>query len=205
MIYEVRTYQILPRSLPEVLHRFGEAYEHRKGFSQMSAFWYSEIGPLNQIIHIWPYENAGEREKIRAEAGATPHWPPPIKDFIVSMNSEIFEGAPFCPEFVTGENGPYYEMRSYTMKPGTIPGMIESWSEKIDERRKRSPLTIAMYTDVGDLNKWVHVWSYNSLDQRNEVREQAKADGIWPPGGGGDRLVYQENKILLAAPFSPAR
>ena len=205
MIYEVRTYQIAPRSLPEVLHRFGEAYEHRKSFSEMSAFWYTEIGPLNQIIHVWPYENAGERERIRAEAGATPHWPPPIGEFLVTMNSEIFTPAPFCPEFKTGENGPIYEMRSYTLKAGKIPGMIEGWAPKIEERSKRSPLTIAMYTEVGDLNKWVHVWSYESLSQRSEVRDKAKADGIWPPGGGGDRLVYQENKILLPAPFSPAR
>lgn len=205
MIYEVRTYQILPGSLPEFLHRFGEAYEHRKGFSQMSAFWYSEFGPLNQVIHVWPYADAAEREKIRAEAGATPHWPPPVGEFIVSMNTEIFQPAPFCPEFLTGENGPIYEMRSYTLKPGKLPEMIEAWSEKIEERRKRSPLTIAMYTDVGDLNKWVHVWSYESLNQRNEVRDQAKADGNWPPSGSHDRLVYQENKILLPAPFSPAR
>ena len=41
MIYEVRTYQIVPRSLPEILHRFGEAYEHRKSFSELAAFWYT--------------------------------------------------------------------------------------------------------------------------------------------------------------------
>jgi hypothetical protein len=27
--------------------------------------------------------------------------------------------------------------------------------------------------------------------------------GIWPPKGGGDELVRQNNKILVAAPFSP--
>jgi hypothetical protein len=69
MIYEVRTYQIQPGSLQEVLSRFGEAYEHRKRHSELAAFWYSEIGPLNQIVHVWPYENAAERDRIAREYG----------------------------------------------------------------------------------------------------------------------------------------
>lgn len=205
MIYEVRSYQITPGSLPEVLHRFEEGYQHRKEFSELAAFWYTEIGPLNQIIHVWPYADAAERDKIRAEAGKSPHWPPAIKDFLVSMNSEIFTPSPFTPELMTGNNGPIYEMRSYTLKPGKLPAMMEGWKEKIDGRRERSPLIMGMQTEVGDLNKFVHIWAYESLNQRMEVRAQAKADGIWPPGGSGDRLVAQENKIMLPASFSPAQ
>ena len=45
------------------------------------------------------------------------------------------------------------------------------------------------------------------LDQRMAVRKQAVDSGQWPPPQGeGDSkygLVAQENKILLAAPFSP--
>ena len=38
MIYEVRTYDIKPRSLAEVEKRFGEAYEKRKKYSELAAF-----------------------------------------------------------------------------------------------------------------------------------------------------------------------
>jgi len=54
MIYEVRTYDLQPHSIPEVEKRFGEAYEYRKKVSPLAAFFHTEIGPLNQIIHIWP-------------------------------------------------------------------------------------------------------------------------------------------------------
>ena len=57
MIYEFRTYDLVPGSVNEVIKRFGEAYQKRKEFSVLSAFFYTEIGPLNQIIHIWPYED----------------------------------------------------------------------------------------------------------------------------------------------------
>lgn len=205
MIYEVRSYQIAPGSLPEVLQRFEEGYQHRKDFSELAAFWYTEIGPLNQIIHVWPYADVAERETIRGEAAKSPHWPPAIGEFLVSMNSEIFTPSPFTPEMMAGKNGPIYEMRSYTLKPGKLPAMMEGWKEKIEGRRALSPLIMGMHTEVGDLNKFVHIWAYESLDQRMEVRATAKADGIWPPGGGGGRLVAQENKIMLPAPFSPAQ
>ena len=46
-IYEMRTYDLKPRSLPEVEKRFGEAYEYRKKYSPLAAFWHTEVGPLN--------------------------------------------------------------------------------------------------------------------------------------------------------------
>lgn len=205
MIYEVRTYQIQPRSLPEVLRRFEDGYKERRKLSELAAFWYSEIGPLNQIIHVWPYADSAERDRIRAEAAKSPSWPPAIGEFIVSMNSEIFIPAPFSPTLKAGKNGPFYEMRSYTLKPGKMPEMLKSWSEAIEARTKLSPLTIAMHTELGNLNKFVHIWSYKSLDERNAVRDKGRETGVWPPKGGGDRLVAQENKILLPAPFSPAQ
>jgi NIPSNAP len=76
MIYEFRTYTLHPRTLPEVLKRWTDALEPRLKLSPLAAFWYTEIGPLNQIIHVWPYENTLERSKIRADAVKRGIWPP---------------------------------------------------------------------------------------------------------------------------------
>jgi len=51
MIYEMRTYDLVPRTVPEVEKRFGEVYEYRKRYSELAAFWHTEIGPLHQVIH----------------------------------------------------------------------------------------------------------------------------------------------------------
>ena len=64
---------------------------------------------------------------------------------------------------------------------------------------------MAMHTDAGDLNKFVHIWSYESLNHRAEVRKEAAAKGIWPPKSRRETLQIQTNKICLAAPFSPIR
>jgi hypothetical protein len=68
MIYEFRTYTLYPRTLPEFIKRWTDMVDKRQTYSKLAAFWYTEIGPLNQVIHVWPYENALERNKIRRDA-----------------------------------------------------------------------------------------------------------------------------------------
>ena len=76
MIYEIRTYRIAPGSLAEVEKRYGEAYEYRKKYSELTAFWHTEIGPLNEIVHVWGYKDLAERARLRGEAAKDPNWPP---------------------------------------------------------------------------------------------------------------------------------
>lgn len=203
MIYEIRTYDLQPHSVPEVVKRFGEGYQSRKQYSQLAAFWYTEIGPLNQIIHVWPYADAGERSRVRAESSKDPNWPPKIGEFAVRMESEIFTPLPFTPEIPSGDHGPIFEYRSYILKPGAIGGIVERWSEALEARTKLSPLLVALHSDVGALNKFVHIWPYENLEHRREVRAEAVSSGVWPPKGGAGTLVSQDSKIVLAVPFSP--
>ena len=204
MIYEVRTYDLKPRSLPIVEKMFEENLEHRTKYSALAAFFHTEIGPLNQIIHIWPYADLAERTRVRGEMAKETQWPPKIQEHVEKMNSEVFVPYPFSPEIKPGKMGPIFEMRSYTLKPGGTVEAGERWEPALPERLKLSPLVCVMRTEFGDLNKFVHIWAYESLNQRAEVRNRAKETGIWPPkGGGGNYLISQENKIMLPAPFSP--
>ena len=204
MIYEFRTYTLHPRTLPDVLKRFGDALERREKFSKLAAFWYTEIGPLNQITHVWPYENAQERSRIRAEAVKDGHWPPKVGEFLVDMKSEILEPLPFSPALDPSDHGPFFEMRSYVIKPGSAGAMAERWQEYLPGRLKLSPLIGVFTSDVGGLNQWIHIWAYKTLDQRIDVRNTAKDGGIWPPPGDSP-VIKQESKIMMAAPFSPIK
>ncbi len=96
MIYEVRTYDLKPGAIPQAEEAFAEALPYREKYSPIAAFWHTEIGPLNQIIHVWGYENLEERDNIRAAAGKDSNWPPKITPGnILNMNSEIWNPAPF--------------------------------------------------------------------------------------------------------------
>jgi hypothetical protein len=203
MIYEIRTYGIAPGSLAEVEKRFGEGYEYRKKYSPLTAFLHTEIGPLNEIVHIWGYTDLAERARIRGEAARDPNWPPKIREFVRTMRSEIVTPFDFVPAPQPGRLGPFFELRYYTLKPGTLPDTAKGWSEKLPDRMKLSPVVLAGGVEFGSANGFVHIWAYQSLDQRMQIRDEARKKGVWPPPGGGDRLITQETKICMPAAFSP--
>ena len=203
MIYEIRTYRIAPRSLAEVEKRFGEAYEYRKKYSELFAFWHTEVGLLNEIVHVWPYRDLAERERIRAEAAKDPKWNPGIGEFIRDMSSEIIAPFSFVPPARPGKIGPVFELRYYTLKPRTLGEVAKRWEGALPERTKLSPIVLAGGVEFGRANGFVHIWAYQSMDQRMQVRSEASKKGIWPPPGGGDHLLSQENKLLLPSAFSP--
>jgi NIPSNAP len=57
MIYEVRTYTLRPGAVAEFEERFAKRLALREKHSKLGAFWHTEFGPLNQVIHVYPYEN----------------------------------------------------------------------------------------------------------------------------------------------------
>ena len=206
MIIEVRTYQLKPGSVAEGEKRFGDGLPAREKLSKLAALWHTEVGPLNEITHVWTYDTLEHRSAIRAEAVKTGVWPPKLAEFIVTMQSEIFIPAPFSPPLEARDVGPLFEIRSYTLAPGALPGMMERWAGKIDERVKLSPLVGAWYSEFGGLNKWVHIWAYRDAAERQRIRADAVARGVWPPGGGASGLLLkQENKLVMPAPCSPLR
>ena len=56
-----------PGALRKAEKRFGEAYEYRKKYSELAAFWHTDIGPLNEIIHLCQ-SRSGQTSRLRAEA-----------------------------------------------------------------------------------------------------------------------------------------
>jgi hypothetical protein len=206
----MRTYDIKPRSLPEVEKRFGEQYEKRKKYSELAAFWHTEIGPLNQIIHVWGYKDMDERNKIREAAVKDKVWPPKIAEFIVSQKSEIMIPFSFMKPIPQGKQGPFFEIRTYHFAGGELPIIKKNWENAIDVRLEFGPVTAVWFCELGKVNTFQHIWPYESLNQREEIRKKATATGLWPAGkkaikeGGRDyELVAQENKIVMPSSFSP--
>ena len=78
-----------------------------------------------------------------------------------------------------------YEMRIYNFKPG---GAVGQWEQNFLEayqgtREKYSKLYGMWHTDFGPLNQAIHIWQYDSLQQRADIRAAAAKD----PSGNGPR------------------
>src|SRR5258708_20546303 len=206
MIVEMRTYTLQPGTVGQFEERFGAALAVRAKLSPLAAFWHTEVGPLNRVIHVWPYKDFEERTRVRAESQKLQGWPPNTREFVVEQKSEVFLPAPFSPKLEPRQLGGLYEIRLYTLKPGGIPGVIDRWSTAIADRVKLSPLAFAGHSEFGGLNRWCHIWAYKDAAERFAIREKARKEGIWPPRGGqpGVTLV-QENMLAVPAAFSPLR
>jgi NIPSNAP len=208
MIYEVRTYTFRPGTLAEFVERYSKRLPLREKHSKLGAFWQTEVGPLNQAIHVYPYDDLAQRTAVRdamAKDTALAQLPGG-RDLIVEQQAEIVTPAPFMHPLGSRDygTGNVYEMRIYTFAPGDIPKVLDAWGKAIEAREKFSPLAACWTSELGGLNKFTHVWAYPNLNERARIRAETRTTGTWPPQTGV-RPIRQENRILVAAPFSPVR
>ncbi len=206
MIYEIRTYTLHPRATAEVEKIWGAAYPAREKYSPISGFFHTEFGPLNEVISIWPYADLNERLRIRGEANNDPDWPPSIAEFIVNQKVEIVVPFEFAPQWPAEAQGPYYELRQYTYRPGTLGKIMQNWQASLPERMKFSQPSLIGNVEMGPTaNSFIHIWAYKSLADRDKARVAAGASGSWPPAGGQEYYTSQANKLMMPATFSPAQ
>src|SRR5437764_15052058 len=90
MIIEMRTYTLQPGTVATFEERFGAALPARARVSPLAAFWHTEVGPLNRVIHVWPYDDLGARTRLREEATKLQAWPPNVREFEVELQSDIY-------------------------------------------------------------------------------------------------------------------
>src|SRR6266568_4611412 len=97
MIYEVRTYTLRPGTVAEFEERFARRLPLRETHSKLGAFWHTEFGPLNQVVHVYPYDDLNQRTAVRtamAQDSALAQLPGG-QDLIVEQQTEIVNPAPF--------------------------------------------------------------------------------------------------------------
>ncbi|CAI8016389.1 Protein NipSnap homolog 1 [Geodia barretti] len=202
MIYEVRTYDMKPGAVPQAEEAFAEALPYREK--------YSPIAPSG--TPRWAAEPDHPRLGLRqpGRAGAYPRRGEPGAQ-LASQNHpgqhrehELrgLDAGPFMrPMGGDQALGNIYEMRVYTYENGSMPELLRRWADSLPYREEFSPLAAGMYTEFGNLNRWMHVWPYKDLNHRAEVRAEASKIPQWPSGAPG--RVSQENKIMIPASFSP--
>jgi NIPSNAP protein len=99
----------------------------------------------------------------------------------------------------------YVEERMYTLKAGTAPEYLKHYqNDGMKVQLKHLPHMVGYYfTEVGGLNCMVHLWAYDSLDQREKCRAAMQADPDWKKYLEKSRplMESQENRIMKAAPF----
>lgn len=102
MFYEIRTYRLKNGAVPaylKVVEEEGIAIQ-RSHLGDLVGYFSSEIGPINEIVHIWGFVSLDDRERRRAALMADPAWQgflPKIRDLIEVAENKIMKPARFSP------------------------------------------------------------------------------------------------------------
>ena len=104
MLVDIRTYRCRPGTLNAHLalyEEFGKSPQYRC-LGEPLAFLRGETGDPNEFVHIWVYENAGDREAKRAILWSDAEWLAYTKKSaelgaLESQKNTLMVSTKFCP------------------------------------------------------------------------------------------------------------
>jgi len=101
--------------------------------------------------------------------------------------------------------------RTYSVRPGTLPkqlALYEKHGFAVQKRHFGEPLAW-LVAESGDVNSYVHIWVYESAEDRNRKRTALYADPEWlayiEKNAEAGYLLSQESKLMSPAPFAPIK
>ena len=211
MIYELRTYTVKQGTLAEVVKNASTvSREVRKDdYGKLEGYWFTDIGPLNQVMHLWSYADLNERARLRAELAGNPRWAkdylPLIRPHLVRQDIRLLNGVigPVTPARTPN----VYELRNYRTRPGAVRQWVGMLTKILPLREKYSKIVGLWITEAGQPNEACHIWAYNDLNHRAQVRADSNKDPAWAAfiAEAAPLLDEMHSTILLPAPHSPLK
>ncbi len=212
MIHELRLYTVRPGSLPAVIEASGTVGARVRAtgnYGKLEGHFGSEIGPLNQFIHLWGYDSVAEMQRMRAELGALEAWRgeylPLVRPHVIDQTVRLLN--PVIDMKAPAADGNLYELRSYRLKPGRAVPWCALMVEHMATREKYS-LNCGLWTTISpDPNQVVHLWAYESFEQRQDARARSQADSDWQAflAEAGPQIESMDSMLLLPSPYSPRK
>jgi len=99
-VYELRVYRCHPGKVPAYSDVMREALPVREQYSSPVGYWFTEIGPLNTVVHLWPYRDLAHRAEIRRALGADSAWQAAVgrlMSLVQTQASKILVPTAFSP------------------------------------------------------------------------------------------------------------
>jgi len=99
-IFELRSYQLRPGALLQWETAWRAGIEARKKLMAPVGAWYSQVGRLHQVHHLWQYKDMKTRKQVREEAWQIEGWSETVaktSQLTDLMDSTILSPLPFSP------------------------------------------------------------------------------------------------------------
>lgn len=99
-VYELRWYRTQVGKAPEWINHFKGILPLREKYTRRVGLWTSEIGSLNEVVHLWAYKSLDERAAQRARLAQDPEWQTFLgtaTPLLLQMQSTILNPSPHSP------------------------------------------------------------------------------------------------------------
>ena len=209
MIYELRTYTLKQGSVPDVVKAASTVSRSIRGdeYGKLEGYWTTEIGPLNQVLHLWRYRDLNERSRLRSELAKNASWNseyvPLIRPNLVRQDIRLLNAVrePTAP----AQKPNVYELRCYRARPGGAKQWLDLFTRALPAREKYSKIVGLWATEAGQPNEVCHIWAYADLNARTAARAAVAKDQAWQEFLKSSTGLLEEmhSTIMLPSPHSP--
>lgn len=102
MIVEMRTYTLVPGSVPKFLKAYEERglAVHTKILGRLLGYFTTEIGDINQLVHLWGYDDFDDRKRRRALLQQNDEWQSFLTSalpYLLKQEIRLLTGTSFSP------------------------------------------------------------------------------------------------------------
>lgn len=194
-LYELRTYCINPKDTKTFMELSNQWMHVRVKHSKLIGYWLSEIGGINDVVHIWEYDSLSHRAKVRQALASDPEWVgnyfSKILPWMHRQENSLLKCLPGTTVLDPPSNG-VYESQAYV----STRNKEETATAIQNIQRPSATLLGSWYSIVGYESIGLMLWHHPDVDSL--VSSPTKMDKE-----SGITVVH--SRLLLPTPWSPMK
>lgn len=211
-VYELQFHSVKPECMEQYIKEFQMFIDMTKKWqtgAELSGSFIVEVGDLDEAVHLWKYKDGYPGlDKHKAILRGTEEYTAFRRRrnaLLRERRNQILLAFSFWPEITPRSGQHIYELRSYTLKPGTMIEWGNCWVKGLKHRREKDEAVAAYFSHIGDLYQVHHLWCYENLVDRTEVRENAWSRPGWDQCVSRTVALLRgmRSRVLVPLPFSP--
>ncbi|MBT3938079.1 MAG: hypothetical protein HOF44_00050 [Pelagibacterales bacterium] len=195
MINELRMYTTRPGKMKDVVNASATVAQKIRGgdtYGKLIGHWWSELGKMNQYVHMWGYKDPEEMRRLRSELAAKEDWKnkfvPLVAPHILTQEIRLIRPLTEIKKPVNGSN--IYELKIIKLNIG----QSAKWAKKFLEivgLIENSSINIGIWnTELQDPNEIISLWSHPNLENMSKYWYDLQSNKDW-----NDFNNYQENSV----------
>jgi len=195
MINELRMYTTRPGKMMHVVNSSATvAQTIRNGdtYGKLVGHWSSEIGRMNQYIHMWEYSDVEEMRKLRSELASKEDWRtkfvPLVGPYILTQEIRILR--PLTERKLPADKSNIYELKIIKLNIGEVNKWKNKFLDIVSDIEQKS-INIGLWnTELQDPNEIISIWSHPNIESMSKFWSDMGNDKNWL-----DFNVYQEKAV----------